>query len=125
MNNIMTLTCEARLVGSVDISDPEDAFEEMLRVSRMFPDLVAFGDSRNYVTLREGEVRSVVFYDCFWELPETHEEQAFRAMINAVCEKASSSARIVCREHREYMAAVNGCALHGVNVLRSVSISGD
>lgn len=125
MNNIMTLTSVARLVGSVDISDPEGAFEEMLRVSRMFPDLVALGDSRNYVTLREGEVRSVVFYDCFWELPETREEQAFRAMINAVCEKASPLARVVCRNYCEYMAAVTGRALHEVNVLRSISMSGD
>jgi len=125
MNIIMNLTCEARLVGSVDISDPEGALEEMLRVSRMLPGLVAFGDCRNYITLREGEVRSVVFYDCFWELPETREEQAFRAMVDAVCEKASPSARIVCREHCEYMTAVTSCALYEVNFLRSVSVSGD
>lgn len=125
MNTIMTLTCDARLVGSVDVSDPEGAFEEMLRVSRIFPDLVALGDSRNYVTLREGEVRSVVFYDCFWESPETREEQAFRDMVDAICEKASSSARLVCRTHHEYIAAVNGCGLREVNVLRSASMSED
>lgn len=125
MNNIMTLTCDTRLVGSVDISDPEGAFEEMLRVSRIFSDLVAFGDSRNYVTLREGEVRSVVFYDCFWESPETREEQAFRDMVDVICEKASSSARLVCRTHYEYIAAVNSCGLLGANMLRSVSMSED
>lgn len=123
MNNIMTLTCDTRFVGLVDISDPEGAFEKMLRVSRIFPDLIAFGDSRNYVTLREGEVRSVVFYDCFWESPETREEQTFRDMVDAICEKASPSARLVCRTHHEYIAAVNSCGLREVNMLRSVSMS--
>lgn len=125
MNDTMTLTCNSRLVGSVDISDPKEAFEEMLRVSRNFSDLVVFGDSRNYVTLREGEVRSVVFYDCFWELPETREERAFRNMVDAICERAAFSAQLVCRTHHEYIAAVNSCATYEVNFLRSVSMSRD
>lgn len=123
-NNVMTLIHEGQSVGSVDISDPEGAFEEMLRISRGLPGLVWLDDSRNYVTLREGEVRSVVFYDCFWELPETREEQAFRAMVDAICEKASLSARIVCREYHEYIAAINSLALYEANFLRSVSMSG-
>lgn len=125
MNKIMTLTGDARTIGSVDISDSEGAFEEMLRASRNFPDLIALGDCRDYVTIREGKVCSVVFYDCFWEAPETREEQVFRDMVNAICEIASSSARLVCRTYDEYIAAVNSCGLYEVNVLRSISMSED
>lgn len=122
MNNIMNITCEARLIGSVDVSDPKNALKEVRRVSRVFPDLVTLGNSRNYVTFREGEVRSVVFYDCFWELPETSEELAVRSMINAICEEAALSARLVCRTYHEYVVAVNNCALREVDVLRSTSM---
>lgn len=125
MNKIMTLTGDAQTIGSIDISDPEGAFEEMLRASHDFAALIALGDCRNYVTVRRGEVLSVVFYDCFWEAPETREEQTFRDMVNAICEIASSSARLVCRTYDEYIAAVNSCGLYEVNVLHSISMSED